>query len=109
MPETAHFSVATRLATLLSETYRSTEAALKELADNSWDADSDNVWITLPKPLTEEPIIVRGDVRTNTVEGYSSLFKRGMRGVYQRSAQKSIYTAISRSSTSGIMHALLRA
>jgi hypothetical protein len=61
MQETAHFSVDTRLAALLGETYRSTEAALKELVDNAWDADADNVWITLPKPLTEEPIVVRDD------------------------------------------------
>ena len=61
MQESAHFSVDTRLAALLGETYRSTEAALKELVDNAWDADADNVWITLPKPLTEEPIIVRDD------------------------------------------------
>ena len=26
---------------------------------------------------------VRGDVTTNTVEGYFSIFKRGMKGVYQ--------------------------
>jgi ISXO2-like transposase domain len=26
---------------------------------------------------------VRGDVSTNTVEGYFSIFKRGMKGVYQ--------------------------
>jgi transposase-like protein len=26
---------------------------------------------------------VRGDVHTNTVEGYFSVFKRGMKGVYQ--------------------------
>lgn len=25
----------------------------------------------------------RGDVTTNTVEGYFSIFKRGMRGIYQ--------------------------
>lgn len=61
MQESAHFSVDTRLAALLGETYRSTEAALKELVDNAWDADADNVWITLPMPLTEEPIIVRDD------------------------------------------------
>lgn len=31
---------------------------------------------------------VRGDVHTNTLEGYFSLFKRGMRGVYQHCAEK---------------------
>lgn len=31
---------------------------------------------------------VRGDVYTNTLEGYYSVFKRGMKGVYQHCAQK---------------------
>src|SRR5262245_23212169 len=61
MQESAHFSVDTRLAALLGEAYRSTEAALKELVDNAWDADADNVWITLPRPLTDEPIVIRDD------------------------------------------------
>ena len=30
----------------------------------------------------------RGDVTTNTVEGYFSIFKRGMRGNYQHCAEK---------------------
>ena len=31
---------------------------------------------------------VRGDVHTNTIEGYFSIFKRGMRGIYQHCAKK---------------------
>ena len=31
---------------------------------------------------------VRGDVTTNTVEGAFSIFKRGMRGIYQHCAEK---------------------
>jgi transposase-like protein len=34
---------------------------------------------------------VRGDVHTNTVEGYFSIFKRGMRGVYQHCAEKHLH------------------
>jgi HSP90 family molecular chaperone len=56
-----HFSVNTRLTRLLGETYRSSEAALKELVDNAWDADARNVWIKLPKPMSSDPIIVRDD------------------------------------------------
>ncbi|MGV0818800.1 Shedu anti-phage system protein SduA domain-containing protein [Martelella sp. AMO21009] len=56
-----HFSVNTRLTRLLGETYRSSEAALKELVDNAWDADAQNVWITLPAPMSSDPIIVRDD------------------------------------------------
>ncbi len=61
MSENAHFSVDTRLTRLLGETYRSSEAALKELVDNAWDADAQNVWIMLPAPLSKESIVVRDD------------------------------------------------
>lgn len=33
----------------------------------------------------------RGDVTTNSVEGYFSVFKRGMRGVYQHCAEKHLH------------------
>jgi hypothetical protein len=52
------FKVDTRLAKLLSENYRSSERAIKELVDNAWDADADSVVISLPAPLSNEPIIV---------------------------------------------------
>ncbi len=34
---------------------------------------------------------VRGDVTTNTVEGYFSIFKRGMKGVYQHCSEKHLH------------------
>ena len=43
IPQKAFFKVDPRLATLLGETYRSSELAIKEVVDNSWDADSNNV------------------------------------------------------------------
>ncbi|WP_235039900.1 ATP-binding protein [Vreelandella profundi] len=52
------FQVDTRLAKLLSENYRSTERALKELVDNAWDADASSVNIFLPEPMTDSPIII---------------------------------------------------
>jgi hypothetical protein len=61
MSDNAHFSVHTRLTRLLGEAYRSSEVALKELVDNAWDADAQNVWITLPTPITSEAVIVRDD------------------------------------------------
>ncbi len=33
----------------------------------------------------------RGDVHTNTVEGYFSIFKRGMRGIYQQCSEKHLH------------------
>lgn len=61
MSKHAQFRVDPRLASLLGETYRSTEHAIKELIDNAWDADAENVWITLPEPMTHDPIVVRDD------------------------------------------------
>lgn len=34
---------------------------------------------------------VRGEVHTNTIEGYFSIFKRGMRGVYQHCSKKHLH------------------
>jgi transposase-like protein len=34
---------------------------------------------------------VRGDIHTNTVEGYFSIFKRGMSGIYQHCAEKHLH------------------
>lgn len=57
----ARFTVDPRLAKLLGENYRSTERALKELVDNAWDADAENIWIELPEVVSEMPIVVRDD------------------------------------------------
>ncbi|MGD8453732.1 MAG: ATP-binding protein [Phycisphaerae bacterium] len=57
----ANFGVDPKLTAILGETYTSTERALCELVDNSWDADAENVWVTLPEPMTDDPIIVVDD------------------------------------------------
>lgn len=61
MKPAAHFKVDPRLASLLGETYRSTEQALKELIDNAWDADAENVWITLPMAVSGDSIVISDD------------------------------------------------
>jgi hypothetical protein len=33
----------------------------------------------------------RGDIHTNTVEGYYSIFKRGMKGIYQHCSEKHLH------------------
>ncbi len=57
----AYFRVDPRLASLLGESYRSTEHAIRELVDNAWDADSETVRITLPEPFTDQPIVIADD------------------------------------------------
>jgi len=53
------FQVDIRLAKLLSENYRSSEKAIKELVDNAWDADSESVSVTFPVPsMIDNPIII---------------------------------------------------
>jgi hypothetical protein len=54
----ARFAVDPRLASLLGESYRSSEDAVKELVDNAWDADAATVNITLPAAMTNDPIVV---------------------------------------------------
>lgn len=61
MATKARFQVDPRLATLLGESYRSTERALKELVDNAWDADAEHVWIAIPGDFTGDPIVIRDD------------------------------------------------
>jgi len=55
------FQVDSRLATLLSQEYSSSERALKELVDNAWDADAERVAIALPKPLSGDPMVIQDD------------------------------------------------
>lgn len=57
----ATFKVDPRLASLLGENYRSTELAIKELVDNAFDADAENVWVELPSPLTTDPLVIKDD------------------------------------------------
>lgn len=61
MAKVARFKVDPKLASLLGEGYRSSEEALKELVDNAWDADAENVTITLPGEVSGGPIIIQDD------------------------------------------------
>jgi len=61
MPIAARFRTDPKLAALLGEGYRSAEQALKELIDNAWDADAGAVQVTLPGPLTGDPVVIADD------------------------------------------------
>ena len=68
MSKAAHFKVDPKLAELLGETYRSIEEATKELVDNSYDADAENVIIRLPNDLDPNPTILIDDDGTGMKE-----------------------------------------
>lgn len=58
MGQSVSFAVDPRLATILGDTYRSTEQAIKELVDNAWDADAEEVVIVLPEEMSNGQISV---------------------------------------------------
>ena len=68
MNRNASFKVDPKLAELLGETYKSTEDAIKELVDNSFDADAEEVWITLPNEFSEEQFVTIVDNGTGMKE-----------------------------------------
>ena len=60
--------------------------------------DESNLYVKVGKEFAAHETVkhsdyeyVRGDVTTNTVESYFSVFKRGMRGVYQHCAEKHLH------------------
>lgn len=54
------FQIDARLVTLLSQSYSSSEQALKELIDNAWDADADTVFVEIPdEAMTNRPIVIK--------------------------------------------------
>ncbi len=89
MTTPAFFAVDPRLASLLGETYRSTEAALKELVDNAWDADAEHVWISLPTAVSKDPIIVRDDGDGMSADGVRQEYLMVARDRRSRKGQRS--------------------
>ncbi len=56
------FNVSSRLAVLLGESYKKIEQALKELVDNSWDADARAVYLEVPEgPEANATIVISDD------------------------------------------------
>ncbi|HEX6956630.1 MAG TPA: IS1595 family transposase [Ferrovibrio sp.] len=60
--------------------------------------DESRLYITPGKSFASHETVIhsakeyaRGDVHTNSVEGYFSIFKRGMRGVYQHCSEKHLH------------------
>lgn len=85
-----NFSVNPRLASLLGENYRSTEQALKELVDNAWDADAENVWIKIPDPeiFSNEPIIIQDDGCGMTEKEISKEYLHIASGKFSRTGER---------------------
>jgi transposase-like protein len=60
--------------------------------------DESNIYNVVPWQFAQHETVkhtdkeyVRGDVTTNTVEGYFSIFKRGMKGIYQHCGEKHLH------------------
>ncbi len=68
MTKQIRFQVDSRLASLLSQEYSSTEKALKELVDNAWDADAEHISISLPAPMSSDPIVINDNGYGMTAE-----------------------------------------
>lgn len=58
MSKPARFKVDPQLTRILGENYSSVEAAIKELIDNCYDADSSKVKVDFPDPLTATKITI---------------------------------------------------
>jgi transposase-like protein len=71
-----------RDAKLMTDELRTYKVVGREFASHDWVAHSKEEY-------------VRGDVHSNTVEGYYSIFKRGMKGVYQHCAEKHLHRYLS--------------
>ena len=82
------FQIDPRLTLLLSENYRSTEKALKELIDNAWDAEATIVEITLPDPVRNEPLVVQDNGSGMTTPELQSEYLKIARNRRQRSGVK---------------------
>jgi hypothetical protein len=89
MARNVHFAVSPRLTALLGETYRNTEAALKELVDNAWDADAQNIWVTLPAETTSDPITIIDDGHGMTPDEIESEYLNIARDRVSRKGNKS--------------------
>ena len=57
----ARFQFDTNIIETLAQQYDSSEGAISKLVANAWDADATHVQITLPEPLTDDPIVVMDD------------------------------------------------
>jgi len=58
MDKAAKFKVDPALTKILGESYTSVEAAIKELVDNCYDADSTNVSVEFPNPFDHSKILI---------------------------------------------------
>jgi hypothetical protein len=81
----ARFGVDPKLTSILGDTYRSSEKALCELIDNAWDADATIVTVTLPSPITNDPVVVADDGTGMTSEEVRSIYLKIANDRFSRS------------------------
>jgi hypothetical protein len=64
----------------------------REFASHDAVNHTDKEYVRMEYPLTGDPAKT---ITTNTVEGYYSIFKRGLKGVYQHCAEKHLHRYLS--------------
>lgn len=80
------------MATVTDVLYRNADRASRLMTDES------HLYKRVGKTYSDHETVkhkikkyVRGDVSTNAIEGYFSIFKRGMKGVYQHCSEKHLH------------------
>jgi len=99
MSKNANFKVDPKLAELLGETYRSTEDAIKELVDNAFDADADNIWAYLPDLFADNAVVIIKDDGTGMKE--QELRSEYLKIASSRLARKGDKTALKQRTVKG--------
>src|SRR4051812_47116420 len=94
MAQSGDFQVQPRIIDLLGRSYTSSEAALKELVANAWDADATRVDIFLPMALEGNPIVVKDNGHGMTLGELRSVYlpigmnRRAKRGPTTRNGRR---------------------
>jgi hypothetical protein len=77
------------IAPLVRENIRKESRLMTDEARHYWEVGSEYQSHDAVHHAAKE--YVRGEITTNTVEGYYSIFKRGMKGIYQHCSEKHLH------------------
>ena len=90
-----------REAKLMTDEYHSYKEVGREFASHDTVNHSKDEYVRYWNEVTDKlrpdgkPVVETTVITTNTVEGYYSVFKRGMKGVYQHCSEKHLHRYLS--------------